>query len=187
MCSSPVSPSAFPASQKTLVLFVNIIRHKVSYVWFGNRGEGRIADRAPREGAGHRRNVKGCEYLIELLSDVITFYEDMVGGERPGNEPGITGEDHAVLLQRDANELVIGHGPVVEDIESQEPHPLRETTEHDISDEFHIYSPRRQFRTQSTTKARSHEELRTINKKIKKMGTFSHHEGTKSRRTKSEL
>ena len=152
VCSSPVNPSAFPASQKTIVLFVNIIRHKVSYVWFGNGGEGRIADRAPREGAGHRRNVTGCEYLIELLSYMIMFYEYMVRGERAGNEPGVTGEDHPVLFDREADDLVVAHGPVVEDIESQEPHTLREATEHDISDEFHED-------LLPATKARRREEL----------------------------
>jgi len=81
--------------------------------------------------------VKGREYLLELLSDVIIIYEDMIRGERPGNEPGVTGEDHPGLLQRDTDDLVIAYGPVVEDVEPQKSHPLCQTAKHDISDEFH--------------------------------------------------
>jgi hypothetical protein len=180
MSPFPVCLPAVLASQKTIVLFINVPGYKVSYVLFGNRREERVTDRAARERSRYRHNVKCCEYLLELLSDIVTLYEDMVRGERPGNKTSVPGEDHPVLGQRDADDLVIGHGTVIEDIESQKPHPLCKATEHDISDEFHTLN-----KTHSLP--RSHEELRTINKKIKKMGTFSHHEGTKSRRTKYEL
>ena len=58
--------------------------------------------------------------------------------QRTRCECAVARQDHAVLFKRNANDLVVIQRPVVEDIETQETHALRQPAQHDIGDEFHI-------------------------------------------------
>jgi hypothetical protein len=61
----------------------------------------------------------------------------MVASQGPITECPVPRQDHAVLFQRQSNDLVVIQRPVVQNIDPQEPHPLREPAKHYIGDEFH--------------------------------------------------
>lgn len=130
---------------------MNILRHEVLCILTGYQGEWFVAERTAGEGAGPDFEVKGPEDLVELLFHRIALDEQMICRDGARSKAGITGQDQAFLLQGKADDLVVACGVVIEDVEPQEPHALRELSEHDIGDKFHDI----------TTKTPRHEE-RTI-------------------------
>jgi hypothetical protein len=73
-----------------------------------------------------------------LFPDAVAFDEEMILCEWAGRQVRVPREDNAVLLERQANNLVIVQGRVVKDIVTQEPQLSREPAQHDIGDEFHV-------------------------------------------------
>src|SRR5512135_3477748 len=49
----------------------------------------------------------------------------------------ISSQDNAVLFQREADDIVVIERMVIENIESQQSHPLCELSQHDVGDELH--------------------------------------------------
>jgi hypothetical protein len=81
------------------------------------------------------------EDLLRLFMDAIAIDEEMILCERAVRKACVTREDDAVLLEGQAQDLVIIQGRVVKDIVTQQPQPLRERAQHDISDKFHGNNP----------------------------------------------
>lgn len=153
MRSMPVGSFAPGTAQEQVFILVNILRNKVPRCLSGDAIARFIAFGTSGEGIEVRFKGEGGEQLCDLFLYKVTMDEQMVRGQGPITERLVPRQDHAVLFQRKSDDPVVIQCPVVEDIEPQEPHPLREPAQHDISDEFHINQ-------RPATKTRRREERR---------------------------
>ena len=108
--------------------------------------EGFIAPGTAGEWIEGRFKREGGEHLFHLFLYKVTFDEQMVRSQGPITEGPVPRQDYAVLFQRKADDLVVIQRPVVQDVEPQEPHPLREPAQHDIGDEFHCFTTKERIK-----------------------------------------
>jgi hypothetical protein len=102
-----------------------------------------ITYRTAREWERDFLDRKGGKYLVQLFTYIVIIDEQVPGCQRPFSKSSIPRQDYTVLFERKADDLVVIERSVVEDIESQESHPLRESAQHNVGDEFHVCSPRK--------------------------------------------
>lgn len=119
------------------MLFVDMGRHEVLYLFSGNCDEGFIAFRTASEGARKHVWWKNGKDLLHLCANIVACDKQVVVRHGPSSEAGIPRQDYPVLLERKADDVVVIDRPVVEYVEAEQPHPLREPAQHDIGDEFH--------------------------------------------------
>jgi hypothetical protein len=91
--------------------------------------------------------------LPELVLNAVSNDKKIVHRQGTGSELFVPRQHHTAFLERKTDDLVIIQRPVIHDIEAKEAHALCEPAQHDIGDEFHIYSPQSN-RGDVTTKTR---------------------------------
>ncbi len=114
-----------------------MLRYKVLCFLSCDSIEGIVTLGTAGEGIEERFKGNGREYLVDLFLHEVAVDEQMVFSQRTITEGLIPRQDHAVLFEREADDLVVIQRPVVKDIEPEESQSLREPSQHDISDEFH--------------------------------------------------
>ncbi len=119
------------------MLFVDIERHEVLYFFSGNCGERFIAYGTAGEGLRKHASWKSGKDLPHLRAAIVVGNQEVVGCQGTFGKGGIPRQDYPVLLERKADNFVVIVRPVIEDVESEQSHPLREPAQHDIGDEFH--------------------------------------------------
>ncbi len=119
------------------MLFIDIDWHEVFRLFSGNSDERFIAFRTASERLRKHVWWKNGKDLLHLCTDIVARDEQVVVRHGPGSEAGILRQDYAVLLERKADDVVVIERPVVKDVESEQPHPLRKPAQHYIGDEFH--------------------------------------------------
>ena len=131
----PVYPATSSTPLKLVFSLVHMERDKVQRLAFVNWRQELVARCAASK--CRCRDRVGGQDLPQLLLDAITFDEEVVGSEWTSGQTGVARENDPILSQGEADNLIIPECAVVEDVDSQEPEPLREPAEHDISDEYH--------------------------------------------------
>jgi hypothetical protein len=139
MTSLPVDPSASRALEEDAHRRMHMLGDPVPRFLSVERGQRCIAEGT----AGQRTDVRRRERLkdlSQLVINMIALDQDVVPGKGTGSKAGVTGQDDATLLQGKAQDVIIRERRAVEDIEPEQPHPLREPAQHGICDEFHKQS-----------------------------------------------
>ncbi len=116
---------------------MHILRHEVACFLLIECNKRLVAERAAGEGAESFDDLECLEYLFQLVLNMVTLDKQVVCCKGPCDKVVVAGEDDAVLFKGQADDLIVGEGPVVEDIEPQEPQALCKTAQHDIGDELH--------------------------------------------------
>ncbi len=78
-----------------------------------------VAEGTPGE-RSNRSEGKAVDDLADLVLDVVAGDEEMVLRERTSGKGGVARQDDAVLLQGALQEVVVGEGMVIEDVEAEE-------------------------------------------------------------------
>ena len=63
--------------------------------------------------------------MAKLIVKGVILDKYMVGSQGSYGKSRITSKDNTVLCQRETDDLIVVHRPVVQNIESEQPHPLR--------------------------------------------------------------
>ncbi len=136
MGAPPIGPIAFPAMGKMLHALIHVFGDPVPGLLPAERLQRLIADRAARQGIGRRERVL-VDHLTDLVIDVVACDKEVVPCKGTGRQPGVARQNDAAFLEGDSEDVVIRERMVVEDVEAQKAHALREAAQHDVGDELH--------------------------------------------------
>ena len=137
MGAFPIYPSALQALQEFIVRFIHISRYEVFRVLLWDRDKQIIALGTAREVDGTGGQGEHRKDLFNLLPDIVARDEQMAGRQGPFCEGSVPRQDITVLFEREADDFIVIERSVIEDIEAQQSHPLRESAKHDVGDKFH--------------------------------------------------
>jgi hypothetical protein len=132
MRSGPVDPEALGARFEMSLSFKHKGRDSGPDLFPCDSVQQFVTGEATGQDSQWFSDAGGPEHLLQLLLDIFAFQKNKIIHCLTQQQPGISGEQDAPLLPGQINQFVIRVPVRIEDIETGDPQPFGQATEHHV-------------------------------------------------------